>query len=149
MGHRISIYKDKKEIIIIVPVPRHINGYGWQIDKPAIIKNPSDVSFVGKKARESFEMAAKETPFHGEKGFDYEQVTGTKNYAKFTRERKNVWGYMDIDKGYYIFRPSKRERGGGYTPINKAREKEYTLSIDSTDEEIGRMIMKAFEDCLL
>lgn len=149
MGQRVSIYKDKKGTIIIVPVPQHINGYGWEIDRPVIINKPYDFSLIGRKAKECFEVAAKETPYYGDKGFDFEKATGIKNYAKFTRERKSVFGMFFIEKGYYIFRPSKRERGGGYTPINKAKEEVYTISIDTTDEEIGRMIMKAFEDCLL
>lgn len=147
--HSISIYKDKKDTLIIVPIPQHIRGYGWQIDRPVIIEKPYDFSLIGGKAKECFEISAKETPYNGEKGFDYEKATGIKNYAKFTRERRRVFGGMYVEKGYYQFMPSKRERGGGYTPINYDKEEVYTISIDTTDEEIGRMIMKAFEDCLL
>lgn len=148
MGHSISIFMDKKKKkIIIIPVPRHIRGYGWLIDKPVVIDKPYDLSTIGEKARECFQVAADETPYHGETGFDFKKM-GAKSHADFNRGKKNVSGYMDVEKGYYQFRPTKRHWGGGYGPISGIKEEEFNISIDTTDEEIGSCIMKAFEYCL-
>ncbi len=147
MIYAISIYKDKKDVLLLLPTAKTEAGFSIEINKPIIIEKPYTNIAVGEKVKECLDISRKEPvqPIHhiNEVVKVFEIVTGIKSYSKFSKERLSMEVFMDTEKGYTIM-PLVRHSDGSYRP-SKERYPEIKMDLSATSEQIGKAITDTFQ----
>ena len=144
MIYHISIYKDKKDVILLIPNAKTEGGFSVEINKPVIIEVPYNDVTIGEKVMECLEVCKNE-PIHSSKDNIkvFEIVTGIKSYSKFSKDRLTVTFFVDTEKGFTVL-PLVRFSDGSYRP-NKERYQEIKLELNATNEQIGVAIINRLE----
>ena len=148
MIYTVSIYKDKKDGLLLIPTAKTEAGFSVEINKPIIMEKPFGIESIGEKVNQCFKICEKEPvqPIHHIKEVVkvFEIVTGIKSYSKFSKDRLLVNVFMDTEKGFTIM-PTVRHSDGSYRP-SKERYPEIMLDLSATSEQIGNVIMDVFQD---
>jgi hypothetical protein len=144
MIYQVTVYKDKKDCLLLIPNARTDAGFSVGINKPTIMEYPYDNVSIGEKVRESLKICTKE-PIYSSKNFIkvYEVVTGIKSFSKFSKDRLALEVFMDMEKGFIVL-PLVRHSDGSYRPSNE-RYPDVKLDLNATNEQIGEAIQGGFE----
>ena len=142
--YSISIYKDARGDILIIPQAFDENGVRRDINKSIKVDSPFDVKTLGKAIKESFEIVQKEPFQHSRSAVKvYEIATGIKSWAKFSKEREFVSATYNIENGYE-FSPWKRFADFSYRPYES--EVIFKAVSEANAEEIGKSVVNAFDN---
>jgi len=140
----ISIYKDKKENLLIVPQSYDENGICRDMAKFEKLEKPYAKLDVGESVLKNFQACIKEPRIDSKQAVNvYELAVGIKSYSKFSKDRLLVVGLFDASNGY-TFSPWKRYADGSYG-LDKGEEIEFKAKADANSEIIGELVMQAFE----
>lgn len=144
MDFSISIYKDKKENLLIVPQVFDENGIRRNSSKYQIIEKPYSPDLIGEKVKKCFDTCINEPTINSNSAVNvYELATGIKSFSKFSKDRLLVRGLFNQSSGF-TFSPWKRYNDGSYG-LDKGEEIDFKASTNATVEEIGELIIKAFD----
>lgn len=139
----ISIYKDKKENLLIIPQSFDENGIRRNMNKFEKLEGPYTNSQIGDKVLVSFDTCKNEPVIDSKSAINvYELAVRIKSFSKFSKDRLLVRGLLDLNNGY-TFSQWKRYSDGSYG-LDKGEEIEFKASVGATSEEIGRLVMEAF-----
>jgi hypothetical protein len=140
-------YKNKKNKILIQTLARNKTGLCTSLNKAYVVEGPYDLVILSQRVKEAFEYAIAHTPNPEVPPIDVlREASGIKDSYRFYKEWLMVWATMDNEKNIYQFIPGKRD-SGGHTSI-RDNEEFFTLPITAKDEEIGKLILIAFEKSL-
>lgn len=143
MIYHVTVHKDKKDCLLLIPNAKTDAGFSVGINKPTIMEYPYDNVSIGQKVKESLEICTKE-PIYSSKDFVkvYEVVTGIKSFSKFSKDRLALEVFMDTEKGFTVL-PLVRHSDGSYRP-NKETYPEIMFELSTTNEELGNAIVDRF-----
>ncbi|MFX4260916.1 hypothetical protein ACOBQJ_01820 [Pelotomaculum propionicicum] len=143
MIYNVSIYKDKKDNILLIPYVFDEHGIRRKYNKPVTLEKPYQSFVIGKSVRECFKVSIETKCQQSEQAVNVWQIaTGIKSWYKFSKERLCVSGKFNPEEGY-TFLPLKRQSDGSYTPEG-IEIIHLTAGLDAPDEEIGELVLKAF-----
>ena len=144
MNYGISIFKDKKENLLIIPQAFDENGIRRDTNKFVIIEKPYTNAIIGEKVFGCFEVIIKEPLQLAKSAIKaHEVATGIKSYKAFSKDRIMVAGSFNQETGY-SFIPWNRYPDGSYG-LDKGQEIEFNCSVSATAEEIGNLVEDAFK----
>ena len=141
--YSISIYRDKKNTILIIPDSFDENGVRRELNKPKIIEMPYDLESIGSNVKDCFYICVNNS-FQSQKSAVkvYEIATGVKSWSKFFKDRISVWGELDLKKGYN-FAPFKKSQNSSYAPFSN--DISFKVNLDADYKTIGEAVLKAFD----
>ena len=140
----VSIYKDKKENLLIVPQSFDEYGIRRNMAKFEKLEKPYTELEVGEKVAICFNSCIKEPVIDSKQAVNvYELAVGIKSFSRFSKDRLLVRGLFDASNGY-TFSPWKRCADGSYG-LDKGEEIEFKAKADANSEIIGELVMQAFE----
>ncbi len=146
MIYSVTLYKNKKNKIIILPNAQDETGLGRSVNQAIVVDVPYNMALLGQKTKEAFDISVMNTPYSGPYEDVLGRVSGMTNWSRFVKEWLSVWASMNDETKTYRFLPGKRERGG-YSTV-KGNEELYLLPIMASNEEIGALILNAFENSI-
>lgn len=149
MSCGISIYKDKKETLLVIPFASDENGIGRDTEKYILIQKPYDNMVVGEKVINCF-LDILKNPYQDSKLSvkAHELATGIKSYKAFSKDRLMISGGYDEKRGY-TFTPWKRYDDGTYGLDKDDKVIDFSTNSQANPEEIGDLVMQAFNATLL
>ncbi len=143
MEYSVSVYKDKKGALILIPTAFDKQGLRRSLDIFKKLEESYDAEVLGETLRQYFQISKNSPVIQDVKsiGSAFEMATGIKNWSKFSKDRICVGAGWNLEKGYRIV-PMKRVKGGGY--LSEKGDPVVELGLDSSDKEIGEGVIKAF-----
>lgn len=145
LHYGISVYRDKKGIILLIPHAFDENGVRRGTPRFTPIESPYDKFTIGRKIIESFRVTIN-NPY--QKAVDavrtHEIATGIKSYKAFSKNRIMIAASFEKENGY-TFTPWKRFHDGSYGLDKDDPKIEFKAGIDASEEEIGDLVLRAFD----
>lgn len=140
--YSVDIYKSKQGTILIIPDAFNKKGLLQATDVFEKLEDISQVNVLGQLVKECFQIsqASPVVEYGKDREPTYQKATGIKSWAKFFREHIYVSGVWKLQQGYR-FSPLKKRRGGY---VGEKGDPEVEIGEDSSDEEIGAAVLKAF-----
>lgn len=143
MEYTVEAYKSNHGKVLIVPYGFDKNGVRRALNFPRQLPSILETCDLGRAVRESFLVSKNSPVIEDVKSLPnvFERVTGTKSWTKFAKEHLLVDCSWEPEKGF-TFELMERQKDSSYIPRNN--QDIIKLYINSTDEEIGQAIQKAF-----
>ncbi|MBP2658493.1 MAG: hypothetical protein H6Q69_1525 [Firmicutes bacterium] len=143
MEYTVEVYKSNRGKVLIVPYGFDKNGVRRALNFPKQLPSIQETGGLGLTVKESFLVSKNSPIIEDVKSFPnvFEAATGTKSWTKFAKEHLLVDCSWEPGQGF-TFEPMERQNDSSYMP--RKNQEIIKLNIDSSDEEIGQAIQKAF-----
>jgi hypothetical protein len=141
--YSVSVYKDNRNQLIIIPNAFTSDGVGQNVNKPIIIDNISDLEHIGDSITESLIVC--KAKFNDDE-LDlkvHEIVTGKKGWASFYKQRNLVVVCSDLISFITIQPTQKILKERSYAHLPETSKLEYTID----NVTLAEKTIEAFNYC--
>lgn len=145
-NYLVAIYQNQTdESIVLNPNAKDKSGINSSTNRVLILERPFTVSQLGKLLIEAFLICEKEEVLGDDNKGNVHEILGFKSVSNLVKQYKSVSVYKLPDSGKYLISPLKRYGTKGY--VAEKSDKEFSLGINASAEELSEVLLKALKLC--
>jgi hypothetical protein len=145
--YSVAVYKSQvEERLLFNPLAQHTSGGSVATNKTIILTNDFEPGILGETLKHALKISETLDKWDGSLKDDLIQGGKVKNRSQFVRKFSLVSVTYFADKGIIKLTVNKKYKSSGF--IAERNDPVFELSVESTDADLGNMLLQAFDLCI-